>query len=68
MGYYLDGSECLDCPQTCVSCTDDNTCTRCKTGYWGMRCENECPLDCVGCDERGYCTAGTCTVTISQIV
>ena len=47
-----------------MSCTDENTCTRCKTGYWGLQCENECPLDCVGCDERGYCTAGNVTTVV----
>ena len=57
-GYYLNGSTCLGCPQTCLSCVNLTLCTKCKTGYWGSRCQNDCPETCNRCTKGGQCLSG----------
>ena len=57
-GYYGDGNDCLPCPDQCESCVDKTTCTVCKTGYWGLSCQNDCPLQCSKCTKDGECIFG----------
>ena len=60
-GYYWEETSCVECPDNCAVCEDANTCTNCKTGYWGPRCQKECPFDCIRCDKLGFCIEGTVT-------
>ena len=57
-GFYAVGNSCSDCPYTCISCVDPNTCTECKTGYWGSNCQNHCPSECNRCTQDGQCLTG----------
>lgn len=57
-GYFNDGELCLRCPYRCASCNDENTCINCKSGYWGLQCQNDCPTECLSCDTEGRCIEG----------
>lgn len=61
-GFYQDGTDCTKCPEKCMTCDDANTCTECKTGYWGPRCEANCPSTCNKCTQDGVCITGKLTL------
>ena len=54
--YYQDGNNCHECPYKCMTCTDENTCSECKTGYWGPQCQYDCPITCNKCTQEGQCS------------
>ena len=56
-GYYFD-EQCKECPDSCLSCTDGNTCIDCKAGYWGSHCQHHCPDNCYRCIDQGHCIDG----------
>ena len=60
-GYYFEG-HCKECPDSCLSCTDGNTCIDCKAGYWGSQCQHHCPDSCYRCIDQGHCIDGNVLV------
>ena len=57
-GYYSDAASCYVCPIRCRNCVDGQTCTECKTGYWGAVCQFDCPVKCTKCTKDGECIHG----------
>ena len=63
-GYFFNDTVCISCPQKCTGCTNQNSCTECKTGYWGDLCQQECPTSCLRCEGEGQCIIGKYTESL----
>ena len=53
--------ECTECPMKCQKCTGPDSCSACKTGYWGNNCTYLCNVNCKGlsCQKSdGFCVQG----------
>ena len=50
-------AECLACPANCSTCTDQNTCIACSSGYFNASgvCE-ACSTGCTTCTSNNTCT------------
>ncbi|XP_060582456.1 furin-like protease 2 isoform X1 [Ruditapes philippinarum] len=59
--YYFAGDNCHPCPDSCLSCTDQTNCTKCKIYKWETgvsQCIQDCSKECLNgeChDDTGYC-------------
>ncbi|KAL4478585.1 hypothetical protein ABPG74_006820 [Tetrahymena malaccensis] len=59
-GYYLSGSQCLQCSSPCSKCTSNaNQCTGCISGYSLDSSQNKCNIQC-------YQTCKTCSSPNNQ--
>lgn len=52
------GYECLDCPQKCSSCRNDNECDTCEPNHWGNACQYSCSGCSGGCNKGSGCGSG----------
>ena len=57
-GYFSDSDSCDVCPKNCFSCSEPMACTKCKTGFWGPKCQKDCPSACIACTSDGECLGG----------
>ena len=55
-GFYLDQTNCYQCPAYCPQCSSSSTCTRCVTGRYGTTCEYTCRSPCTACISSTQCT------------
>lgn len=68
---YLYNSQCLNCPQHCLTCTSSTTCTQCINStyiFYNNLCYSSCPLTtqpfnntCRLCDSKCLVCVGTTT-------
>lgn len=59
--WYLNGTNCFQCPVNCFSCLSDVECLECKKGfYYGKTCNLACNTACINktCDITGNCKHG----------
>jgi len=67
--------ECQDCESKCLNCTDENTCTKCRSEFFlnGHQCESKCP-DGKTSIENGTCVdcaqpnCKSCTANINSCI
>ncbi|CAD8151634.1 unnamed protein product [Paramecium pentaurelia] len=65
-GYYLSGSLCYSCIQSCIDCTSSTVCTQCNDNYWlNSNSCSPCTKPCANCLTNGN-ICNTCVDTINQ--
>ena len=59
-GYYLNKTECVNCPTECLSCMNETHCITCQDDRFGSRCQYPCRGCETTCDKDTGCT-GLCS-------
>jgi len=53
-GMYLSGTNCVECPENCETCSDEDTCLACEEGF-GLQ-DDLCDI----CPDGTYVSGDSC--------
>ena len=63
--YRVLSGQCKSCPRKCFTCTNEQNCTICHSGYTGTVCSDSCPRCKKNCPD--LCQDGLCTYSHGHV-